>query len=609
MEATANQQTTSQKSGWDFPALRLEGQSPNLECQFRTPRAWHANLRLFDIIWVFAWAIASSTWCITASGRLGATFDEPVYVSRGLEFWRTGSHAGLMRLGTMPLAIDLQTLPLYFYERWHHTELDPVSDLDQLLPWARAATLFFWCLLLVYGWLAGRQLAGPWAGRLAVAFLACEPSLLAHAGLATTDMALTACLVAFCYHFRAGRRASWPRRVGIPSLWLAAAILSKASALVFGPLCMFILALEAALTQRSSGVWALLRRSWPVAAHDCLQIIALGLACTFIYCGSDWRVEPSFVAWAHQLPNSVGSRTMVWSAEHLPIFTNAGDGLVRQIRHNIRGHGTYLLGTVAQRALWYYFPVALTVKTSLPFLVVPLVLIFLRPRSLLIWPILLAIVLLAFSVTCRVQIGIRLVLPLIAFGLIGNASAIAAFGLRSPVAGPKPDMRSRSWLSSVIAVVLASTSLIWTTIAAGRVWPDGLSYTNECWGGTSQGYLVLSDSNYDWGQGLKELARWQRRHQDASLDVWYFGTDPALKTMPVRPLLFHTLPIQAPGDVAGWVKGHYLAASTSLLYGSVHTVLRPDSPERTAFLATQEFLRGRQPSARTTTFVIYDFRD
>ena len=38
--------------------------------------------------------VASSIWCVTAAARLGPTFDEPLYITRGLERWRTGSHAG-----------------------------------------------------------------------------------------------------------------------------------------------------------------------------------------------------------------------------------------------------------------------------------------------------------------------------------------------------------------------------------------------------------------------------------------------------------------------------------------------------------------------------------
>src|SRR5262249_15344531 len=146
-------------------------------------------------------------------------------------------------------------------------------------------------------------------------------------------------------------------------------------------------------------------------------------------------------------------------------------------------------------------------KASLPFLFVPLVMAFLRPRSLFTWPMFLAVALLAFSVTCRVQIGIRLVLPVIAFGLIGIATALAAaLHVQSSTINSNCEVKGwRRRLPSLGAILVTCISLVWTVSAAARVWPDGVCYTNACWGGTAQGYLVLSDSNYDWGQGLKEL--------------------------------------------------------------------------------------------------------
>src|SRR5947209_1362693 len=122
-----------------------------------------------DWCWFLAWGVASSIWCLTAAGQIGATFDEPVYITRGLDCWRTGSHRGLMQLGTMPLPVDVDTLPLYLWERWHDVRFDPATDLESLLPWARAGTLVFWWLLLAYARLAGRQLGGNRGGRLAVA--------------------------------------------------------------------------------------------------------------------------------------------------------------------------------------------------------------------------------------------------------------------------------------------------------------------------------------------------------------------------------------------------------------------------------------------------------
>ena len=207
------------------------------------------NGRVADWLWFLACGIASSVWCWTAARELGATFDEPIYIQRGLEAWRTGSHQGLLQLGTMPLPVDVQTLPLYLWERWQGIRFDPDQDLEQLLPWARAGTLLFWWVLLVYARRAGRHLAGVWGGCLAVAFLSAEPMLLAHASLATTDLAVTACLLALVYHYRTGRESGWFRRVAVPACWFGATVLAKASGLVFGPICLVVVELEYRLTR------------------------------------------------------------------------------------------------------------------------------------------------------------------------------------------------------------------------------------------------------------------------------------------------------------------------------------------------------------------------
>jgi hypothetical protein len=555
---------------------------------------------IYDWLWFLAWAIASSVWCWTAARQLGATFDEPIYVARGLEVWRTGSHQGLMQLGTMPLPVDVDTLPLYLWERWHGTRLDPVEDLERILPWARAGTLLFWWLLLFYARLAGRQLAGPWGGRAAVALVASEPNLLAHASLATTDLAITACLMALVYHFRVGREAGWVRRVALPAFWFGATVLAKASGLVFGPLCLvavLLLGTSGSLVPGAAGqVWA--------ARRDLRQILLGGLLIVFLYCGSDWRPQASFVEWAHRLPENTSGRVMVWCAEHLRIFSNAGEGLVRQVKHNMRGHGTYLLGQVAERSIWYYFPVALTIKLCLSLLILPGVLALLRPRALLNWACLAALVLLLFSLSCRVQIGIRLVLPLIVLATVGLSAAAVRAATEASAECLLGVWRRR------LATVALMGAVIWTTLAAIRVWPNGLCYTNELWGGTARGYLALSDSNYDWGQGLKELNRWHKKHAEAPLAVWYFGTDPALRRLPLEEVRLHTLPISTPEDVHARVRGHYLAVSTSLLYGSLGTVVRSGPPqEAEAYQNAIGFLRDQQPTQRTSTFLIYDFRE
>lgn len=556
--------------------------------------------RLGDWLWFFAFLAGSSAACLATAWTIGATFDEPLYLTRGLEVWRTGSHAGLMRLGTMPLPIDLFSLPIYLRERWLGVPFELPRDVESLLPWFRVPALVFWLLLLVYARLIGRRLAGPWGGRLAVAFVACEPSLLAHASLGTTDIAITACTLAFVYHFRTGREATWPRRLLWPTLWYAAAVLAKASGLVFGPLCMIVLETERLARQGRLHFptrgrlrdWC--RETWrefEPLRRDGKVIVGAGLGLVFLYCGCDWQPLPSFVAWAKSLPDGLLGQMMVWLAEHLRIFSNAGEGLLRQVSHNARGHGVYMLERTGPSYFWYYFPVALTMKLSVPLLLGPLVVAVVRWRSLLNWAMLTAAVLFVFSLNCHVQIGIRLVLPLCALLAVGLAAALTSSVQES----------GSGWRRQVLGVS-AAIAVLWPAAAAVAVWPNWLCYHNELWGGTARGYLRLSDSNYDWGQGVPELARWQQSHPDIPLDVWYFGTDPSIDRLPGRQVKLHSLPIENCGDVLARVHGHFLAASTTLLYGGY---ARGDDGK--AMRIAAEFLRKQKPVARTTTFLIYDF--
>lgn len=539
--------------------------------------------------WLLFLGAASAWWCVAAAHALSATFDEPTYLREGLEHWRTGSSAELMKLGTMPLAVDLQTLPLFLWEKWRGVALDPSREIAWSLPMARAMTLIFWWLLLVYAWRAGRALGGAWAGRLAAALIACEPVFLAHASLATSDIAVTACLLAFLFEFQAHRNSRWPKRILLPAALYGIAVLVKASALAFGVIGMLAIELE-----RLVAAGALHDRRLRLAGarsflRDAFGIVAGGLVLTFVYCGSDWATEPTFISWAQTLAPGRSREAMLWISEHLRIFSNAGEGLVQQIKHNIRGHGAYLLGQDYRRAVWFYFPVALTIKTSLPLLFLPVMVAVVRPRVLWNWACLVAAALLLFSLNSRVQIGVRFMLPLLACLAIGGAAALVHAG------------RSRGARTQKILIALAGAGLLSNAVAAVRVWPEALCYTNAAWGGTRNGYQLLSDSNYDWGQGLLELDQWRKEHGVETIDVWYFGLDPRAKLPPFRALPLHSDEWLGGQSVALAVRGKCVAVSMTLLYGAYGRGSKPGRQAVAFFLA-------QQPAARTTTFFIYDFR-
>jgi hypothetical protein len=265
------------------------------------------NLRHFDWLWLFVVGTASSAWCITAAQQLGATYDEPTYLEHGLHFWRTGSHRQLMRLGTMPLPVDVQTLPLAIAERFRGQPWDWDRDCERILPWMRHGNLVFWWLLLAGGMTLGRDLAGSWGGRWAVTVLALEPNLLAHAALATTDIAITATLVCFVIAYRRGRGGDWKARIGWPGFWMGLALLSKASALAFAPLAMAAVEISHWFGNPDNDWRTQIKNWW----HDGIRIGLIGTAIMFLGCGCDFQAQGTFVEWAKSLPEGSGRTTMV----------------------------------------------------------------------------------------------------------------------------------------------------------------------------------------------------------------------------------------------------------------------------------------------------------
>lgn len=542
----------------------------------------------FDRGWLILWGIISSVWCLTAAERLSATFDEPHYLKHGLHAWRSGSYFMLLRGGTMPLPMDVQMLPVFVWELVRGEPINLDAQFGAVLQVARAMNLLFWWLLLYFSWRLANRFGGPWAGRLAIPFLACDPNFLAHASLATADIAVSACLAMFLEIYLANRDQPWRRRVGLAAAFYGIAILAKVSALVFGIFAM--LAFEAyrlwneRQTREHSVGW--LRWLWRETHRfrwDSVQIVALGVALTFVYCGSDWRPDRGgVVKSAESLPPGEMRDRLVWLANQLCIFPNAGQGILYQFQHNMRGHGAFIIGEWHKAAVWYYFPLALTMKLSIPILLLLAGSLLLRPKSYVSGLGILAAVMLLFTLNCRVQIGIRLILPVLTVLFVCLAVSLAK-------------SLSEQWRwRALTAVCLLLLVPMWS------IWPHGLCYFNYLWGGPDSGYRYLSDSNYDWGQGIDDLRRWQAENARPAVKVWYYGIDPRLLRGPDSVPL-HGMPIETEQQLRTLLGDHCLAVGITLLYSN---------PELTPSTAKMlKILKQKQPIARTMTFFIYDFSE
>ena len=550
--------------------------------------------RLPDILWVVLWGLLSSGWILSASRELSATFDEPFYLRSAMKSWRTGSNFDLMKAGTMPLPMDVEYLPVYLWEQARGEQIDETAEFHRLLQIGRDTNLIFWWLLLLYGFRLANQFGGLWAGRLAVMLIATEPSFLGHACLASTDIAITAMMMVFTFHYQGGRGATRFRRWVLPGVLYGLAMTAKASALTFVPIVMFALEVprwwsESIWKKPAGAGW--IRHLWTAVSplwHDFWKMLLVATVVLWGYCGSDWIALPSGVKWAEGLQDETWGPRARWFVNHFKVFSNAGQGIVYQIKHNIRGHGAYLLGDWYPRAVRHYFPVALSIKITLPVLGLFLVLLT-RPRAYATPMTIIVLMMFLFTFNVRVQIGIRLIFPFVAFFLVMLGVAFARVG--------------ESWSPRVRWSLLAVLGMA-LIIPPLRVWPDGLRYANELWGGPDNIHRRLSDSNSDWGQGVIDLDRRTRELGLPTSRVWYYGMDPMIADDPNRLMpLHHTgmYPLEKPEDTAKFVKGHVLAVGRTILSGDPQ--ITPSMP------AALEFLRGQTPVAETRSFVIYDFRD
>jgi 4-amino-4-deoxy-L-arabinose transferase-like glycosyltransferase len=222
--------------------------------------------------------------------------DEPEHLARGMAWWE-GRTGGPPREHT-PLARAAAAMGPYLLGiRTTRQSGPPSPDLDtsftgldilyrdhkyqRNLALVRLGVLpFFWvACLVVYQW--GKRYFGPAVAVLAVLFFSFLPPILAHAGLGTTDMALTAFLGAVFLTAAIWAEDPTPRH----ALWFGAAgalaILSKPSSLAFFPAAAGIALLWYIAAERPPAA-SLARAAWSRVPTLCLAGLA---ACLLIWAG------------------------------------------------------------------------------------------------------------------------------------------------------------------------------------------------------------------------------------------------------------------------------------------------------------------------------------
>ena len=462
------------------------------------PGFWDATLIPFlarrSLVLAAALIALASMRIVSTYSQMSPTWDEPGHMACGLQYLaqhvyryeaqhpplaRVMSALGPFLAGARPLGIknqDQEGVAVMYHD----------GHPERMLTRMRFGILPFFVLAACVVWLWARRHFGNAVAALATGLFTLAPTVLAHAGVATTDMALTACLsAAFFALLLWAEEPTWQHSLLLGAA-TALAVVSKFTALGFLPAAALFAFLAYLMVERPGmdGVVAAAKaRAWPAA----IAVFTGALGIWAVYSFSFGKVN----AWNISLPAP-------------ELF----DGVSFAIYHNTKGHAAFFLGEIRNTGWWYFFPVLVAVKTPLGWLAAVgfgLAAWWGKRGQLAYWmPVAFAAGILLPGMTSHVNIGLRHILP-----IFSGLAILAGLGLMRLL-----ERAARAKWAGPLAALL----VLWVAVSGALQHPDYLSYFNELAGSTPERIVV--DSDLDWGQNIIRL---QHRLRELGASQVAFG--------------------------------------------------------------------------------------
>jgi len=405
------------------------------------------------------------------------------------------------------------------------------NDADKILHTARLPMLLFFVLaaILLFKWLY--DLYGSKAALTGLIIFAFSPTVLAHAGLVTTDMAATATILLATYLFLNYLRNQSRKNLVIAGLGFGIAAVAKFSSLLLVPFFLVLALLYGKLTKDQASRPTLRRLLYTIL----ICVVGFVVVVTPLYYINIYNYLPEQQAKDTQIilhdlyGNSGFTKPIVWLSDK-PILRIYGEYLlgIAIINQRVTAVGEiYFLNELKGSVGVSYFPVIYILKESLPWLILlalAIVLVFRKRNwegnaiskfnywarnnlvefSALLW----IVIYLGMTLNSNLKIGVRHLLPIYPFVIMLTLAQFAK-------------IRDYSWKR--IINFATPVLLTWIIIDAFVAFPHYIGYYNELAGGGSNGYKYAVDSNLDWGQDLKRFGQWADNNEVAKIEVDYFG--------------------------------------------------------------------------------------
>lgn len=483
----------------------------------------------------------------TASERKSPVFDESIDITGGYSYWQENDYrinpengSFLQRWIAAPLMFqklkfpELKQIPLIQLSPFEISAdfiFKSGNNPEKILMSSRIMITILSLITALAVYLYSKIIFGMGGGLLSLTLYVLCPEILAHAGFATSDMAVTmAFTLALACVWNVLNRIT-VRNIVYSSMALSVLFLTKFSAFIIIPVYLLLILIRLKGKKLPECVIFSRRidnQAKQLLAYFMILLVNLIFILFFIWMSYGFRFsalnDPQIAdrealdrIYEHKCQSTGIAGKALLAAKDMKLLPEAYLYGFISILNASNTRNSFLNGELSTQGWWYYFIYSFMVKTPAPLLLLFAISIFIffkawpqsKEKIYMLTPFLVfSLIYFIIAISSRSNVGNRHILPIYPCIFITCGAAYSMLRSKLPI------------------TILPAFLIAWFAVESYLIRPNYLAYFNQLAGGPENGYKHLSDSSLDWGQDLKELRMWIDVNNPKNENVYlsYFGT-------------------------------------------------------------------------------------